>query len=107
MDNDSKNIGIASYITPAGWLVALAIRWVCDVPTPFAIFHLRQGLGLNIFMILSWIIFNIYNLWLVMQIVNVCLIVCAIYGIVGASRGRLFYQIPFGKLFDRYFTFIK
>lgn len=107
MDSDSQNIAVVSYITPAGWIVALIVRLVCNVQTPFAIFHLRQGLGLNIILITLWIIFKIVEIWVIEQIAYILVVISALYGIVSALKGQQKYQIPFGKLFDSCFTFIK
>lgn len=107
MDNDSRNIAVASYITPAGWLVALLVRYFCDAATPFAIFHLRQGLGLNLLLCIAWGVFKFWNIWAVEQIVYVLIIISAIYGISGAVNGRMLYQFPLGRIFEKIFKFVR
>ena len=107
MDSDSRNIAVASYITPAGWLVALLIRHICEANTAFAIFHLRQGLGLNLMLCIAWIVFKFFDIWIVEQAVYVLIIISAIYGVVSAINERQKYQIPLGRLFEICFRFIK
>lgn len=107
MDNDSRNIAVASYITPAGWLVALLVRHFCEAGTPFAVFHLRQGLGLNLLLCIAWIVFKFYEFWVVEQIVYVLIIASAIYGIAGAVNERMLYQFPLGRVFEKIFKFVR
>lgn len=107
MDNDSKNMAIAAYILPIGWIYAFFASQMCGLRNDFTVFHLRQGFGVNLTMLLVWVIFKFIDLWLVEQLVWVVIVLSIIYGVISARDGRRVYQLFMGKKFDRWFTFVE
>lgn len=107
MDQDTRNISIAAYITPVGWIIAFVAQQVCNCHTPFAIFHLRQGLGLALITTLFYVIVSALHLFLLTQFFY--LVACAgiIYGLlqVVAEKQKAFPLI--GKALNCWFGFIK
>lgn len=107
MDNDLKTIAIAAYLTPVGWVVAYIAKSLNAITEPFVIFHLRQGLGLNIIMLLLWITFKFVDLWLIEQLVIVVMVLSMVYGALSAYHGTQRMQLFVGQWFDRWFSFIR
>lgn len=107
MDNDLKTISVAAYLTPVGWVVAYIAKSLNAISDSFVVFHLRQGLGLNIVMFLLWILFKFVRLWLVEQLVIVVVVLSMVYGAVSAYNGTRKPQLFVGRLFDRWFRFIR
>lgn len=107
MDQDSKNIAIASYITPVGLALAFAIKYVCNCRTPYAIFHLRQGLGLNAIVVIGLTLFSLIDISWLTNLFRLFVVVAIIYGLFNTSDGK---QEPLpwlGKWFDARFSFIQ
>ncbi len=110
MENKEKLIGILSYITFVGWVIAFVLRNNNSLQTRFMQFHLRQGLGISIIGTLSsWLIgpflSNIglplmaYGLW-------ICITVLRIVGIINAVQDKI-NPLPFlGEWFDEKLDFI-
>lgn len=77
VDSDAKLVGVISYVTPLGWIVAIVLHG--NKRTEFGAFHLRQSLGLFLtMMILSWI--PVIG-WIIGFVVVAFLIVGLIYAI--------------------------
>ncbi|MCQ2216380.1 MAG: hypothetical protein MJZ31_10765 [Bacteroidales bacterium] len=105
-DNE-KYIAVASYITPAGWLVAFLFKWLCDVRTHFCIFHLKQGLGQTIVYGLFWVILSYQDWYIVEELVKLVYVLSQIVGIFNALNEKCRYVPLFGTLYDKILTFIK
>ena len=76
-DSDAKLVGVISYITIIGWIVAIILH--NNKRSEFGAFHLRQSLGLFLTgFILSWI--PIIG-WMAVVVVIAFLIVGLIYAI--------------------------
>lgn len=106
MNNDSKTIALASYITPIGWFIAIVARYLLGESNQFVVFHLRQGLGLNLLWLLAPIIHLLGN-WIITQLTTLVLALACIYCVVNASKGECIY-VPFvGRFFNAVFTFIR
>ena len=108
MDNQNKIIAVAAYVTPLGWIVAMAVRYICADRTEFTTFHLRQALGLSILETLSYVLFvKIFDqLWLVHQILCVVFFWMAVIGIRCVFKNLRRYQPFLGHIYDKYFGFI-
>ncbi|MCF0191457.1 MAG: hypothetical protein HUJ96_09370 [Marinilabiliaceae bacterium] len=104
---DAIKISMASYVTPAGWIVAFALRLISNTYDKFSTFHLRQSLGLNILFVLLWVIFDKIGNWYLSQTASVIYIGCIIMGVTGAANSILRYQPLLGKIYNRLFRFIK
>ena len=77
---DPKTVGIISYITLIGFIVALCIG---DKKNPYVRFHLNQSLMICICSLLVLFIPRIG--WLI----NMGCLAAAIYGLVGACQGKM------------------
>ncbi len=107
ISESSRTLACAAYITPVGWMVALAVRHVTDDFTPFTTFHLRQALGLSIIEILCWaILYHALDAWVAWNLTNIPLLIMIILGLRGANSGLMRYQPFVGRFFDKTFTFI-
>ena len=77
LDSNAKLVGVLSYITIIGWIVAIVLH--SNNRSTFGAFHLRQSLGLFITgLIIGWI--PVIG-WLVWIVVLAFLIVGLIYAI--------------------------
>ncbi|MBQ0117528.1 MAG: hypothetical protein KBS98_06400 [Flavobacterium sp.] len=101
---ESKNIGIYAYITIVGTLVAMMMN--AEKQNPYASFHIRQALGLNIlFWGLSYIIGN-FNSMMITSCFWVFFIVLWVYAFTGALNGQT-RTIPFiGTYFQKWFKML-
>ncbi|MGY6631016.1 MAG: hypothetical protein ACXIUL_08415 [Wenzhouxiangella sp.] len=107
----NKAIGIISYITIIGWIIAFVLHKGKDDRSPETGFHIEQSLGLIIvafaLAILSAIITNILPvLAMVFTIINVGLIVLWVMGLINAIQQKQ-QPIPLiGPIFQGKFGFI-
>lgn len=77
LDSNAKLVGVLSYITIIGWIVAIVLH--SNNRSTFGAFHLRQSLGLFITgLIIGWI--PVIG-WLVWIVVLAFLVVGLIYAI--------------------------
>lgn len=106
MDDDSRNMSIAAYVLPIGWLYAFFASQMCGLRNPFTVFHLRQGFGVNLILVFVWVLFKFVDLWILEQVVWVVMVLSVIYGVLGAKDGKRIYQLFLGKKFDEWFTFV-
>lgn len=84
---DPKTIGIISYITLIGTIIALVIN--NNDKNPYASFHIRQALGLGLSLIVVSVIAIIPILgWIIYLIGGLFLFVCWIIGLIGALNGE-------------------
>ncbi|MDO4462227.1 MAG: hypothetical protein Q4C30_07010 [Bacteroidia bacterium] len=104
-DNE-KYIAVASYITPAGWIVACLLKWISDVKTPFCIFHLKQGLGQSLLFGLIWVCVSYFDIYLINELIKISYIVLQTIGVLNALNNKRRYLPLFGKLYNRCITFI-
>ncbi len=107
LDQNSKSIAIAAYITPVGWLIALLTKSVCDCSTPFAIFHLRQGLGLNVVFLLGHFVLSLLDVYILTQIFDLLIIIAIIFCVLRANDRKMIPLPLLGEYFNRKFTFIQ
>lgn len=99
---------MAAYLLPFGWCVALVAKALNDDHSDFTVFHLRQGLGLNIIMLLCYVIIGkVVAIWALTQIVTLLLVLLMFVGIRGVRRNEMARQPLLGKLYERAFKFIK
>ncbi len=106
-DNASKNMSVAAYILPFGWIYAFFATDICNLRNPLTVFHLRQGLGLNILLVMGWIATRLADIWILTQIFWIIILIYMIRGIIGARKGEKNAQKPLGNIFHNMFTFIR
>lgn len=100
-------MSMAAYVLPIGWLLAYFVIRFCGLRSKFTTFHLRQAFGLNVLIVLFWILLKIVNIWLIQQLVGVVMLLSIIYGMVSAHEEKFSYQPFLGIMFHNVFTFIK
>ncbi len=107
MDQDSKNISAAAYITPVGWLIAFAARHICDCATPFALHHLRQGLGFNLLIVVLRFAFDGLDIYVLSQLFSLACVVGVVYFAIGAYNEKAREVRYFSALCDKWLRFVK
>lgn len=86
-----KTIAILSYCTLLGWIIAIILHQ--SEKTRYGAFHLRQGLGLFIFLIggilaVTGIGIVLWFLWVLVPVLQIALLVGIILGIINAANGQ-------------------
>jgi uncharacterized membrane protein len=115
MNDNAKTIAIVSYITLIGWIVAIIMHNNEQNKSEFAIFHIRQSLGL----MLSWICIPLIGMFvsfipfvgwffgIVSVIVYVGVFVLWVLGIIAAINNER-KDVPFlGQIFQKLLKDIK
>ena len=99
-----KTVAILSYCTLIGWIVAIILHQ--SDKTKFGAFHIRQGLGLFIFMAALYIVIGVSGIilfftWFLLPFIPLLVVVMVILGIINASGGKA-NQLPvMGKLSEK------
>ena len=107
MNRDSFTIATAAYITPVGWIVAYIAHLLLGEDNHFVMFHLRQGLGLNLLAVLFSVLLPIISVWVLSQFCTVLVFALYIYCAVYAYKGERRY-VPFlGRFFNNAFQFLR
>ncbi len=83
--NDDKLIGILSYLGIL-WVVAYILYG--KKKSEYNLFHLRQGLGIFILLIINTIIGRIPVIGWLSIFIGIAILVFAIMGIIGAAKGE-------------------
>lgn len=91
---DPKVVGIVSYITFIGWIVALVLN--SNDKSEFGSFHIRQSLGLIIMGALSIIPFLGW-------IIGIAAFILWIIGLIGAVQGQMKPVPIVGEYFQDWF----
>ncbi len=98
---DPKVVGIVSYITLIGWIVALVLN---NPKTEHGSFHVRQALGVLLTAILSGFVFIIPVLgWIAGLIGYVLAFVMWIMGLISAIQGEQKVVPVLGAKFQEWF----
>jgi len=85
--DNGKTIAVLSYITLIGWIVALVMN--NSNKTKLGAFHLRQMLGLMLFMLIASIIAIIPILgWIIFLVAWIASVVFWIMGLIAAIKGE-------------------
>jgi len=109
--NRGKTIGILSYCTILGWIVAIVLHQ--QDKTKFGAFHLRQGLGIFLAYLICFVvvmvtspIFGFFTLAL-LPIIGLAVLAFAIIGLINAVNGNA-KEIPLlGALSEKVLAGIK
>ncbi len=101
--DNGKTVGIVSYLTLIGWIVALVMH--SNNKTSFGAFHLRQGL-MNMIMLLAASVIAIIPIlgWLIYLVAFVAWVVFIIMGAVAASNGQEKKLPLIGDLAEKWFA---
>lgn len=100
-------MSMAAYVLPIGWLLAYFVIRFCGLASKFTTFHLRQAFGVNVIIVLLWIILKIIDIWLIQQLVGVVMLLSIAYGVISAREEKCSYQPFLGIMFHNVFTFIR
>ncbi len=79
-------MGILAYIG-----ILIVIPFLVDKEDPFVNFHIKQGLVLFIAEVIVWVIQYtgfFFMLWPLIQLINLCVLVLAIIGIVNVVQNK-------------------
>ncbi len=107
----NKAIGIISYITIIGWIIAFVLHKTKDDRSAATGFHIEQSLGLIIVAVALAIVGNILIsvvplLGLIFTVINLGLIVLWVFGLINAIQEKQ-QPIPLiGPFFQGKLTFI-
>lgn len=107
IESYEKYIAVASYITPAGWLVAFLFKLLSDVKSRYCIFHLKQGLGQSVIYGILLIAISYLDWYIVGELVKVTYLVTQIIGVLSALNGKCRSVPLFGQLYIKCISFIK
>jgi len=104
-EKEGKTNAIIGYITMLGTIIAIILNM--DKQNPFARFHIRQALGINITYLLLGTIVGYFNSWGVSAAFYVFISVLWFYGFITMLQDKCS-PVPFvGPYFQKWFTFIK
>lgn len=95
-----KNIvmGVLAYLGPL-----VIVSYIVAKNDPFVKFHIKQGLVLLVIEAAVWVLgMSLWQLWMILNIVNLGVIVLAVLGIVNAVQGKE-QELPLVGQFSRYF----
>ncbi len=98
---DPKVVGIVSYITLIGWIVALVLN---NPKSEFGSFHVRQSLGIILLVVVSGFIAIIPILgWIVAFVGYILGVVLWIMGLISAVQGQQKVVPVLGDKFQEWF----
>lgn len=100
--DEGKPVAITSYILIVGVLIALSMN--SENKNPFASFHIRQSLGLNLTFIILGISISYFESIMVAAPMWIFISVLAIYGIFSAAKGETTPLPLLGKWFQKWFS---
>jgi uncharacterized membrane protein len=101
---DPKILAAIGYLTLAGWLVAYVINSNNKEKSDFALFHIRQSLGVGLLWIASYSLY-----WIlppIAWIVNVIVIILMVLGIIFSVQEQKKELPLIGKYFQDWFRSI-
>ncbi|HSG67814.1 MAG TPA: hypothetical protein VK994_03845 [Bacteroidales bacterium] len=95
-------IAIISYLAFVGWIIAFVLYQ--NDKSEYAIYHMRQSLGLNIIWVIGWVVF-----WIpvVGWIAAILFFVFWLMGLIYAAQGEMKPVPLFGEFFQNLFREIK
>jgi uncharacterized membrane protein len=95
-----KNVvmGVLAYLGPL-----VIVSYIVAKNDPFVKFHIKQGLVLLVIEAAIWILgMAMWQLWMILNIVNLGVVVLSVLGIVNTVQGKE-QQLPLVGQFSRYF----
>ena len=98
---DNKTVmGILAYLGPL-----VIVSYLVAKDDPFVKFHIKQGLVLVVIELIVWVLSSmIWSLFMFMNLINLAVLILAIFGIVNVVEGRE-KELPLVGQFSRYFSF--
>lgn len=102
---DDKLLGIISYITPIGLIIAVVGNK--DRGSGFVSFHIRQALGIFALSMLAWVVRNMFFFFMLSTITSMVLSIAAfvlwIIALVGAAQEQTNPVPVVGEYFQDWF----
>lgn len=99
---EGKPAAVWSYLTFVGLLIAFSMNG--ETKNPFAAFHIRQSLGLNVLFILLMIPMGYFDTWMISGPMYLGFFALWLFGIISAFQGKM-QPVPLvGKLFQKIFS---
>ena len=96
-----KPTAVWSYLTFIGLLIAFSMNG--ESKNPFAAFHIRQSLGLNILLVLLMVPTGYFDSWMISGPLYLAFFVLWLFGIISAFQGKI-QPVPLvGALFQKLF----
>ncbi len=98
-----KPAAVWSYLTFIGLLIAVSMNG--ESKNPFAAFHIRQALGLNLLFIVLMVPMGYFDTWMISGPFYLAFFALWLFGIISAFQGKVqpvplvgkFFQSVFGK----------
>lgn len=103
-NSNEKTIGIISYLTLIGWIIALVMN--SSTRSEYASFHIRQMLGLMLLSFLASIAVR-FGLGMMSSIVSIFVLVLWAVGFIGAIQGEKRPVPLLGEQFQEWFKGIR
>ncbi|MCM5662966.1 hypothetical protein [Galbibacter mesophilus] len=104
-EREGKTNAIIAYFTFFGTLIAYILNM--DKQNPFASFHIRQALGLNLLFVVLGYVMGYFDTWFITLPFYIFISILWIYGFITMLQEK-YTEVPLvGKFFQRWFTFIK
>lgn len=97
-----KPTAVWSYLTFVGLLIAFSMNG--ESKNPFAAFHIRQALGLNVLFFLLMMPMGYFNSWLISGPFYLGFFALWLFGIISALQGKVAPVPIVGGLFQKIFT---
>ena len=96
-----KPTAVWSYLTFVGLLIAFSMNG--ESKNPFAAFHIRQSLGLNLLFVLLMMPMGYFDSWMISAPLYLAFFALWIFGIISAFQGKIQPVPLLGGLFQKLF----
>lgn len=97
-DNTNMLMGILAYLGPL-----VIVSYITAKDKPFVKFHIKQGLVLLVIEVAVWIVgMMMWQLWMILNLINVAALVFTVLGIVNVVQGKE-KELPLIGGFSKYF----
>jgi hypothetical protein len=102
-----KTIGVLSYLFPIGWIIAFILYNNKKAQTgEYELFHIRQGLGLQVLSIVLFII-GLFLPFYIDIIFRLAILAFVIIGLIGANNGEQKFLPGIGEFLHNIFKDVK
>ena len=102
--DSGKAAAIVAYLSIIGTIIAYFMNK--DTKNPFASFHIRQGLGVNVTFYLLGVLVTPFDSWLISSAFYIFIIILLGFGLISAIKGER-NEVPFlGEHYQKWFSTI-
>lgn len=92
-------MGVLSYLGPL-----VLIPLLTEKNDPFVKYHVKQGLVLFVIEVATWLVLDMFRLWMLSDLINLGCLVLTVIGIINVVKGEQ-KELPLVGQFSKYFTF--